>query len=104
MLEPWRRQVCLLLEHHGRPRVVIVMSVVLVVERHWEGAQCAEEVFGDGADGGGRAEGVCEERGATGDRVTYAVQELEPGGGLEIEKVHVEGEVKGGVSVAVSGM
>lgn len=102
--EPWRPQVCLLLEHHGRPRVVIVVSVVLVVERHREGAQCAKEIFGVRADGGGRAERVSEERGATGDRVADAVQELEPGGGLEIEEVHVEGEVEGGVAAAVSGM
>lgn len=100
--DPRSRQVRLLLEHYGWPCVVVVVPVVLVVERYWEGAQCTEEVFGGEADCGGGAEGVCEDRGAAGDGVADAVQELEPRRGLEVKEVHVEGEIEGGVTTAVS--
>lgn len=100
--DPRSRQVRLLLEHYGWPRVVVVVPVVLVVKRYREGAQCAEEVFRGEADCGGSTEGVCEDRGAAGDGVADAVQELEPRRGLEVKEVHVEGEIEGGVATAVS--
>lgn len=78
--EPRRREVCLLLENYRRPRVVVVVAVVFVVEGDWEGAQCAEQVVRGDTDSGGGAEGVREDRGATCDGVADAVQELESGG------------------------
>lgn len=85
-------------EHDGRARKMVVLVVVHVVVGYGEGGQAVKFLAAVGADEFGGAEGVGEDGGAADGRVADAVEELEAGGGLEVEEVHVEAEVEGGVA------
>lgn len=69
---------------------MVVLAIVFVVVGYGEAAQGSEETVGCHADGGCGAEGVSEEGGTAGYGVADAVEELEAGGGFEVEEVHVE--------------